>query len=65
MGRHPAGEQALPRQPRSVKGIDGRLWIRLRAMALLEGKTTGEAVNDAIREYLEKRGVSVEVADRG
>jgi hypothetical protein len=34
--------------------IDAVLWRRLRALAILEGKGTGELLDAAIREYLDK-----------
>jgi len=33
--------------------IDTVLWRRLRAMAITEGKLTGELLDTAIQEYLE------------
>ena len=34
--------------------IDTVLWRRLRAMAITEGKLTGELLDAAIQEYLDK-----------
>ncbi|MFH0813076.1 MAG: ribbon-helix-helix domain-containing protein [Pseudomonadota bacterium] len=34
--------------------IDDVLWRRLRALAIREGKLTGELLDEAIEEYLEK-----------
>ena len=34
--------------------IDTILWRRLRAMAITEGKLTGELLDTAIQEYLDK-----------
>lgn len=51
---------APPDPPRSVRGIDDAVWRRFKARAAVEDRPVGEALNDAMREYL-KRHVGEEV----
>jgi hypothetical protein len=34
--------------------IDENLWLRLRALALIEKKDTGKIIDEAFKEYLDK-----------
>jgi plasmid stability protein len=36
----------------TIRNLDGRAYRDLKARAALEGKTVGQAVNEAIRAYL-------------
>jgi hypothetical protein len=38
-----------------VRGVDERLWRELRAEAIRRGKKTAEAINEAIKLWLEKK----------
>ena len=35
--------------------INAQLWSRLRAQAILEGRTAGQLLDDAIRHYLDSK----------
>jgi metal-responsive CopG/Arc/MetJ family transcriptional regulator len=54
-GRKSKGEPEKTEERKNIGvSIDAVLWRRLRALAILEGKGTGELLDAAIREYLEK-----------
>ena len=36
--------------------VDDGLWRRLRALAMIQGRVTGELLDEAIAEYLKKHG---------
>lgn len=38
----------------SVRGVDVDLWLQLRMRALRVGRTAGDCLSEAIREWLEK-----------
>lgn len=40
----------------TIRNLDAQLYRRLKARAALEDKTVGEAMNDAMRGYLARRG---------
>ena len=40
----------------TIRNLDSRAYRALKARAALEGKTIGEAVNEAIRAYLDRPG---------
>ena len=52
---------------RAIRNLDGEAYRRLKARAAAEGKTIGEAVNEAIRAYtsfpwdFEKRGSMMDI----
>lgn len=39
----------------TIRNLDDELYRRLKARAALQGKTVGEAMNDAMRRYLASR----------
>jgi hypothetical protein len=55
-GRPGNGKEKIKDPERTFIGasIDTVLWRRLRAMAITEGKLTGELLDTAIQEYLDK-----------
>lgn len=54
MGRPSMGEQPLPRQGWSVKGMDKALTTELRLQSIREGRTVGECLNEAIGAWLHR-----------
>ncbi len=40
---------------KTVRELDPELWKQARAQAILEGKTLGQWMNEAIRERLERK----------
>ena len=55
-GRPGNGKEKIKDPERTFIGasIDTVLWRRLRAMAITDGKLTGELLDAAIQEYLDK-----------
>ena len=40
---------------KSIRGIDPELYKRAKAKAALSGQSIGELINDALKEYLNKK----------